>query len=37
VDVFLLWHVRHAFLDGTPTQHRDEDGTLIWDEEDATT
>ena len=34
VDVFLLWHVRHArFLDGAPTQHRDQDGELTWDEE----
>jgi hypothetical protein len=36
MGVFLLWHVRHApFLDGTPTRHRDEDGTLIWNEEDG--
>jgi hypothetical protein len=34
MDVFLLWHVRHArFLDGTPMQHRDQDGQLSWDEE----
>jgi hypothetical protein len=36
VDVFLLWHVRHArLLDGTPTRHRDGGGNLIWDEEDG--
>lgn len=36
VDVYLLWHVRHApFLDGRPTEHRGEDGELIWDEEDG--
>jgi hypothetical protein len=36
VDVYLLWHVRHArFLDGTPIEHRGEDGELIWDEEEG--
>lgn len=36
MEVFLLWHVRHApFLDGRPTRHRDEDGALSWDEEDG--
>jgi hypothetical protein len=35
VDVFLVWHVRHAaFLDGRPTEHRDQDGDLIMDDED---
>jgi hypothetical protein len=34
VDVFLLWHVRHApFADGRPTRHRDAAGELDWDEE----
>ncbi|RSM58200.1 hypothetical protein DMB66_30335 [Actinoplanes sp. ATCC 53533] len=33
MDVFLLWHVRHApFAGGRPTRHRDEDGELDWDE-----
>jgi hypothetical protein len=31
VDVFLLWHIRHADSD----QHRDADGELVWDEEDG--
>jgi hypothetical protein len=36
VDVFLLWHIRHApFADGRPTRHRDEDGDLDWDEEEG--
>ncbi len=36
MDVYLLWHVRHApFLDGRLTEHRGEDGALIWDEEDG--
>ena len=36
MDVFLLWHVRHAsFLDGRPTAHRGENGELVWDEEDG--
>jgi hypothetical protein len=36
VDVYLLWHVRHArWLDGRPATHRDEEGVLIWDEEDG--
>jgi len=36
VDVYLVHHVRHAaFLDGRPTEHRGEDGELIWDEEDG--
>lgn len=34
MDVFLLWHVRHARnLDGSPTEHRDDDGELVIDEE----
>ncbi|MEV6816451.1 hypothetical protein [Micromonospora sp. NPDC051296] len=34
MDVFLLWHVRHApFVDGRPTAHPGEDGELVWDEE----
>ncbi len=34
MDVFLLWHVRHApWLDGRPTTHRDDGGKLVWDEE----
>jgi hypothetical protein len=36
VDVYLLWHVRHApFLDGRPTEHRGTDGALVWDEQDG--
>lgn len=36
VDVYLVWHVRHAaFLDGQPTRHRDDSGQLSWDEEDG--
>ncbi|WP_430781744.1 DUF7336 domain-containing protein [Actinoplanes sp. G11-F43] len=36
MDVYLLWHVRHApFLDGRPTEHHGEDGELIWDEEEG--
>jgi hypothetical protein len=36
VDVFLLWHVRHApFVDRRPTRHRAEEGQLTWDEEDG--
>ncbi|PWU46257.1 hypothetical protein DLE60_16595 [Micromonospora globispora] len=36
MEVFLLWHVRHArWLDGRPTTHRDEAGELVWDEEDG--
>ncbi|WP_323101809.1 hypothetical protein [Intrasporangium sp. YIM S08009] len=34
MDVFLVWHVRHARnLDGSPTEHRDEAGELAYDEE----
>lgn len=34
VDVFLLWHIRHAKnSDGSPTEHRDESGDLLIDEE----
>lgn len=34
MDVFLLWHMRHARnLDGSPTEHREEDGELAFDEE----
>ncbi|GAA4572121.1 hypothetical protein GCM10023176_34360 [Micromonospora coerulea] len=36
MEVFLLWHVRHArWLDGRPTTHRDDAGELVWDEEDG--
>ncbi|WP_426506360.1 hypothetical protein ACPPVO_50500 [Dactylosporangium sp. McL0621] len=36
MDVFLLWHVQHApFLDGRPTEHCDENGVLVWHEEDG--
>ncbi|NES29198.1 hypothetical protein GCE86_18370 [Micromonospora terminaliae] len=36
MEVFLLWHVRHArWRDGRPTTHRDEAGELVWDEEDG--
>jgi hypothetical protein len=36
VDVFLLWHVRHApFLEGSPTEHRDGNDELVWDGEDG--
>ena len=36
MDVYLLWHVRHArFLDASPTEHRGADGELVWDEEDG--
>lgn len=36
MDVHLVHHIHHAaFLDGRPTQHRDEDGELIWDEQDG--
>jgi hypothetical protein len=36
VDVYLLWHVRHApFLDGRPTRHCDESGELDWGEQDG--
>ena len=35
MQVFLLWHVRHArSLDGSPTVHR-QDGELVWDEQDG--
>ena len=34
MDVFMVWHVRHAkFLDGSPTEHFGEDGELSWDEQ----
>jgi|SRR6478752_4993488 len=34
MDVFLLWHVRHAKnLDGSAIKHRDESGDLLIDEE----
>lgn len=34
MDVFILWHVRHARnLDGSPIEHRDESGELLIDEE----
>lgn len=36
MQVFLLWHVRHARdLDGSPAVHRDDSGELVWDEEDG--
>jgi hypothetical protein len=36
LNVYMVRHIRHAkFLDGSPTQHRGEDGELIWDEEDG--
>jgi hypothetical protein len=36
VEVFILWHVRHAvWADGRPTQHRGDDGELVWNEEDG--
>ncbi|MEV4753876.1 hypothetical protein AB0J86_01985 [Micromonospora sp. NPDC049559] len=35
MDVFALWHIRHARnLDGSQTAHR-EHGELVWDEEDG--
>jgi hypothetical protein len=34
MDVFLVWHVRHARnADGSPTEHRDTEGQLALDEE----
>jgi hypothetical protein len=34
VDVTLVWHIRHAKnLDGSPTEHRDADGEIPFDEE----
>ncbi len=34
VEVFLLWHVRHAkSVDGSPIEHRDGSGDLLIDEE----
>ena len=34
MDVLLLWHVRHARnLDGSPTEHRNQNGDLAFDEE----
>jgi len=36
VIVFVVWHIHHApYLDGSPAQHRDEDGRFAWDEEDG--
>lgn len=36
MDVYLVHHIHHAaFLDGRPTQHRDESGELIWDQQDG--
>ena len=36
MEIFLLWHVRHATnLDGTPIVHRGEDGELVWAEDDG--
>ncbi|GAA0228599.1 hypothetical protein GCM10010492_28680 [Saccharothrix mutabilis subsp. mutabilis] len=35
MEVFLLWHVRHArYPDGT-ADHFGDDGELVWDEEDG--
>jgi hypothetical protein len=35
VDVFLLWHIRHAKnVDGS-AEHVDENGRLHWDEEEG--
>lgn len=32
----MVQHVRHAaFIDGSPTEHTDEQGQLQWDEEDG--
>ena len=34
MDVFMVWHIRHArFLDGSPTEHLGEDGELSLDEQ----
>ena len=34
MDVCILWHVRHARnLDGSPVEHRDDEGELLVDEE----
>lgn len=36
MDVFQVWHVRHAeFIDGRPTKHFDEDNELIIEEEEG--
>ncbi|WP_019135302.1 hypothetical protein [Cellulomonas massiliensis] len=36
MDVYLVHHIHHAaFLDGSPTVHRGDDGELVWDEEDG--
>jgi hypothetical protein len=33
VEVYLVWHIRHArFLDGSPTVHRDDAGDPVWEE-----
>lgn len=34
MDVFILWHIRHAKnLDGSPIEHRDDSGNVVIDEE----
>jgi hypothetical protein len=36
VEIFLLWHVRHAGnLDGAPTEHTGEEGELVWNEQEG--
>lgn len=35
MDVFLLWHVRHARNPDGSVDHLEEDGELWWDEEDG--
>lgn len=36
MDVYLVWHVHHAaFADGSPTEHFDEDGDLIVEEDEG--
>lgn len=36
MDVFPVWHVRHAaFIDGSPTEHRGTEGELLIDEQDG--
>lgn len=36
MEVYLVHHVHHAaWLDGRPTEHRDADGELSWDEQEG--
>jgi len=35
VEVFLLWHIRHARYPDGSADHVDADGQLVWDEEDG--